>query len=328
MGLHFGGHTTANLGHATTNRGNRIIRAATRRRYAASQLLMLQNPHRYRQGDRRGHGEPGRSTHERRQGAAIARQLARGLRQSKTLFAQQQPHRTPSVQNSPSTSRTAPLPVQNSPSTPEMAQFGAFSACRESFVPLSPPRSRAGRILYRTRGRVGASHDSTTCPTSAEGTGETEGRGRGASCGRLVGPARVRRATARQISHIIHHGHFSRLPENVAIPTIHIQCLNKLVGNYVRNYYGGGGAWPGFETTLRAKLAARTTRGRAAAHGRTKQPGPTAGPSGARNTRGASSSPAPSTHTKTPTRNRVGVSEPPVGIEPTTYSLRVNRSAD
>ena len=38
--------------------------------------------------------------------------------------------------------------------------------------------------------------------------------------------------------------------------------------------------------------------------------------------------PGPSTHTKTPTRNRVGASEPPVGIEPTTYSLRVNRSAD
>ena len=72
---------------------------------------------------------------------------------------------------------------------------------------------------------------------------------------------------------------------------------------------GGGKAWPAFETTRRAKLAARTARGRAAAHGRTKQPGP-------------------STHTKTPTRDRVGVSEPPVGIEPTTYSLRVNRSAD
>ena len=51
------------------------------------------------------------------------------------------------------------------------------------------------------------------------------------------------------------------------------------------------------------------SRGRAAAQGHTKQPGP-------------------STHTKTPTRFRVGVSEPPVGIEPTTYSLRVNRSAD
>ena len=51
--------------------------------------------------------------------------------------------------------------------------------------------------------------------------------------------------------------------------------------------------------------------------------------SSARNTRGATSNIAtPHAHTKTPTRNRVGVSEPPVGIEPTTYSLRVNRSAD
>ena len=37
---------------------------------------------------------------------------------------------------------------------------------------------------------------------------------------------------------------------------------------------GGGRAWPGFETTRRAKLAARTARGRAASHGRRKQPGP------------------------------------------------------
>ena len=45
--------------------------------------------------------------------------------------------------------------------------------------------------------------------------------------------------------------------------------------------------------------------------------------------RGATSNIAtPHAHAKTPTRNRVGVSEPPVGIEPTTYSLRVNRSAD
>ena len=53
---------------------------------------------------------------------------------------------------------------------------------------------------------------------------------------------------------------------------------------------GGGGAWPGFEATRRAKLAARTARGRAAAHGHTKQPGPTAGPDGARNTSGATNS--------------------------------------
>ena len=38
---------------------------------------------------------------------------------------------------------------------------------------------------------------------------------------------------------------------------------------------GGGGAWPGFETTPRRRLAARTASGRAAAHGHTKQPGPT-----------------------------------------------------
>ena len=38
---------------------------------------------------------------------------------------------------------------------------------------------------------------------------------------------------------------------------------------------GGGRAWPGFETTHRAKLAARTASGRATAHGHTKQPGPT-----------------------------------------------------
>ena len=36
---------------------------------------------------------------------------------------------------------------------------------------------------------------------------------------------------------------------------------------------GGGGAWPGFETTRRAKPAARTASGRAAAHGHTEQPG-------------------------------------------------------
>ena len=39
---------------------------------------------------------------------------------------------------------------------------------------------------------------------------------------------------------------------------------------------GSGGAWPGIETTRRAKLAARTARGRAAAHRHTQRPGPPA----------------------------------------------------
>ena len=39
---------------------------------------------------------------------------------------------------------------------------------------------------------------------------------------------------------------------------------------------GGGRAWPGFETTRRAKLAARTARGRAAAHRRIELAAPAA----------------------------------------------------
>ena len=45
MGLHFGHHTTSHRGLTTTKRGgNCIIRGATHRRHAASQLLMVQNP--------------------------------------------------------------------------------------------------------------------------------------------------------------------------------------------------------------------------------------------------------------------------------------------
>ena len=40
-------------------------KGATRRRHAARGLRMAQNPHRHRRGERRGHGEPGRSAHER-----------------------------------------------------------------------------------------------------------------------------------------------------------------------------------------------------------------------------------------------------------------------
>ena len=151
---------------------------------------MAQNPHRHQCRARcRGRGsglgaggwrKPGNCTHGRCHG--------------ETNLAQQEPRRAASVQNSPSTSRTAPLPVQNSPSTPlptacavqnspsspEMARFGAFSTCRESFVPLSPPRSCAGRILYRTA-ELGLANR-TPGPTCVEGGG---------------------RAWSRQISHAI-----------------------------------------------------------------------------------------------------------------------------
>ena len=37
----------------------------TRRRHAARRLRVVQNPHHHRHGERQGHGEPGRSAHER-----------------------------------------------------------------------------------------------------------------------------------------------------------------------------------------------------------------------------------------------------------------------
>ena len=57
------------------------------------------------------------------------------------------------VQNSPHSRPWQAIPVQNSPGSRQNAHCGPFSACRENFIPLLPPTGRAGRTLYRTRGR-------------------------------------------------------------------------------------------------------------------------------------------------------------------------------
>ena len=79
---------------------------------------------------------------------------------------------TMAEQNSPSKNHAGPLPGQNSPCTPlltacagqnspcspKMAQFGAFCPRMASFLPLSPPTSRAWRTFSRSHpppGRVG-----------------------------------------------------------------------------------------------------------------------------------------------------------------------------
>ena len=82
-----------------TTRGNCIIRAATRRRYPASQLLMLQNPHRRRCGGCRGtakfgggDGAGGRARAGGSSGPAGATKFARyalSPTQPMTKFAQQ-----------------------------------------------------------------------------------------------------------------------------------------------------------------------------------------------------------------------------------------------
>ena len=104
---------------------------------------------------------------------------------------------------------------------------------------MSPPRSRAGRILYRTRGRDRASQHNTPGTTGLENAGGAGGPGRDAGT-RLAGPTRVRRASAKQISHAIRLDQISTNPENVAIPTMQIQCLNKLLGNCMRNCCADG----------------------------------------------------------------------------------------
>ena len=122
---------------------------STRRRHAVRGLRVVQNPHRHRRGERRGHGEPDRSAREQRQGATIARLLARGLRQSTTQLAQQEPHLAASGQNSPCSPLLAACAVQSSPRSPKMAQFGVFCPHRENFVPNA--RQSRGKPRQHTR---------------------------------------------------------------------------------------------------------------------------------------------------------------------------------
>ena len=60
------------------------------------------------------------------------------------------PRRAHPVQNSPGIRASRAQPVQNSPRMPQSADFGPLSARRESFIPLPPPTSRAGRRKSRT----------------------------------------------------------------------------------------------------------------------------------------------------------------------------------
>ena len=141
------------------NGGNGVIRGTTRRRHAAYQLLMLQNPNRRRCNERQSDLV----------GPAVA---PVGLAAVPVGGGSSAPGHTDGAmagQNSPSTSRTTPLPVQNSPCSPKTALFGAFFACMANFVPLSPPTSHAGRTLYRIQaGCRSIKHNNATGHTSVK----------------------------------------------------------------------------------------------------------------------------------------------------------------
>ena len=207
---------------------------------------------------------PGRGARGRRQGTAIARQPARGLRQSTTLFAQQQPRQaTSGTKLSPHThprrmcgtklSQHEPHGPTSGTKLSPLARNGSIwrffcmqgefytvvttkKPSKENFVPNARQRSSEPTQHTRPHRRVGHRRNRRGQRDRGDRGAGRPGRGAG---GRLAGPTRVRRASARKISHIISHGHFSRPPENVAIPTMQIQCLNKLLGNYVRNCSDG-----------------------------------------------------------------------------------------
>ena len=147
-------------------------------------------------------------------------------------------------------------PISNEPTTTRLHHYAG------RYSPASRGDDGFTRVTDKTGGGGGAwpgretMYNTISTPGAAgvEGAGGSGGPGCGA-CGRWQGLAGLRTPSVHQVPPVW------RAPEGTegqaAVPV------------------GGGGAWPGFETTRRAKLAARTARGRAAAHGHTKQPGPT-----------------------------------------------------
>ena len=156
--------------------GNCIIRDPTRRRHAASPLLMLQNPHSRRRGEH-ARSTPGPT----RPVSSVWRAAMHGTACRSAGGVSGPGYRTEGGGKTRPAHPLPAYPVQNSPCSLEMALFGAFCVCRANFVPLWPATSQAGRSLYRIRGGHEANrHNRTPGTTGAEGAGGTGGPGRGA----------------------------------------------------------------------------------------------------------------------------------------------------
>ncbi len=126
-----------------------------------------------------------------------------------------------SAKNSPSTAPPGLIREKVRPASTKTTNLGCFKRAGRTFSRFHDLTATQGELFRACRRRPSSALPiSTPGPTGVEGTRGAEVPGRGAGCGRLAEPTQVRRATARQISHIIPHGHFSRPPENVAIPTI------------------------------------------------------------------------------------------------------------
>ena len=178
-------------------------------------------------------------------------------------------------QNSPCTPALAAFPVQNSPCTPEMAQFGAFYACRESFIPLSPPRSQAGRILYRTQGRDEArQHNSTPGPTCVEGAGGTGVEGTGGTGGH--GRASRHRAWPRCRWAVVEPGRSTHKQQQHPAQTNFARNFRRSFFETAQKRCNSNEVISMFEV-ITGELRAKLLCGRAAAHGAARPHTPTGG---------------------------------------------------
>ena len=151
-------------------------------------------------------------------------------------------------------------PRKSSPNTPKNADFGPFCVRRANFFALTPTPSRAGRTFSRARHSRMATLKPTTHlrPKNAPKTPVSHPRRRhrfqphtGTSSQRRQGFQRTEPPGLRGLAAVPVGGGRARA-------ATHERQARPIGGRR-----GACGAWPGFETTRRAKLAARPARGRA-----------------------------------------------------------------
>ena len=345
--------------HRHQSGGIALHEGSTRRRHAARRLRVVQNPHHHRHGEHQGYGGPGHSACERQkpgnrtQGRphfrykTLPAHLPSPHIRYKTLpahpfsphggtkLSQHEPHGPTSgtklsqhEPHGPTSGTKLSVLTRNGSIWRFFYMQGEFytvlttkKPSRESYVPFSPPRSRAGQTLYRTRGRDQASqHNNTPGPTGVK-------RAEGAGAPRRGAGGRQQEHSQTNFAHNFPRSLFETTRKRCNPNDTHSmfeQAGGELRAKLLWWRRGLAGLRDDAPSEARGaddSRAGRRPRAHKAARPHSRALRRPEHPWGTKQ-------PGPSTHTKTPTRNRVGASEPPVGIEPTTYSLRVNRSAD
>lgn len=170
----------------------------TRRRHATSRLHVVQTPHHYQHGERRGHGEPSRTAHERQKPGNWPQGRPHLRDKTRPALAQHESH-------SPTSGTKLSLLAQNGPIWRNLRMQGEFCTAlvsttlsRENFVPNTRQKSNQPTQQHtRHRQHEARQRNHRACPR----------------CKRTVG-----RATASHISHAIpprHEPTQAQKPQNI-----------------------------------------------------------------------------------------------------------------